>query len=78
MTSQKHGANETVDCNDTAHDDGNKGLGCRFRRSVFTFEGVVSYTFMTSSGRKGPIPAIPIPAFAVPYAAPRANTKRAG
>lgn len=31
---------------------------------------------MTSSGLKGPIPAIPIPALEVPYAAPKAMNKR--
>ena len=31
---------------------------------------------MTSSGLNGPIPAIPIPAFDVPYAAPNATREK--
>ena len=31
---------------------------------------VIGFTFMIKSGRKVPTPAIPIPDFAVPYAAP--------
>ena len=34
------------------------------------------YTFITNSGLKEPIPAIPIPAFEVPQAAPIAKSKK--
>lgn len=73
---------KSVDCNDTRHNDGDEAL-YRFEiypsapvQQSIPVKGFVSWmrgrrrTFMIRSGRKVPTPAIPMPDFAVPYAAP--------
>lgn len=80
------GDDEGIDCDNTGHNDRNETLeelsyfgqsrvqalrefqhyalrGVRFARTGLR-------TFMIKSGRKVPTPAIPMPDFAVPYAAP--------
>ena len=69
---------QSVDCNDTGHDDGDEGLFSGANQ--LTFISLLNqeqngryYTFMMRSGRKVPTPEIPMPDFAVPYAAPIAG-----
>lgn len=66
----EHSNNKSVDGDDTGHDDRNQGLaivsGCglpMWRRSH-------PRTFMIKSDLNVPTPEIPMPDFAVPYAAP--------
>lgn len=64
--------NETVDCDNTGHDDGNERLysGFGLARVRMRKQSTRVLAFMMRSGRKVPTPAIPMPALAVPYAAP--------
>lgn len=68
---------EAVHGDDSGHHDGDERLGAAAAGQPWAMErgceraGRVR-TFMMSSGRSVPIPAIPIPALDVPYAAPTA------
>ena len=62
---------ERVNCNYPGHDHGNQGLHVHRQHSVdlHTLSAPLQ-TFIIRSGRNVPTPAMPMPAFAVPYAAP--------
>lgn len=69
------GDDEGVDGDDAGHDDGNQALLGRACIISWLFvslrEAWTGLTFMIRSGLKVPTPAMPMPDFAVPYAAPR-------
>ena len=61
---------ERVYGDDTSHDHGDERLRNFVSSNPCTSLQASLNTFMIKSGLKVPTPAIPIPAFAVPYAAP--------
>ena len=77
ITGNEDRDDEAIDGDNTRHDDGNQGL----HQSVKYITAINAtecrdrhhHTFMIRSGLKVPTPAIPIPDFAVPYAAPIAR-----
>lgn len=61
--------NKTVNCDNTGHDDRDKGLSVEIRLAagVYMEIGLSRFlTFIIRSDRKVPTPAIPMPDFAVP------------
>jgi hypothetical protein len=66
----EHCDNQTVDCDDTGHDDGDEGLWIEIQLATQnTIEPAISglfRTFMIRSDLKVPTPAMPMPDFAVP------------
>lgn len=62
---------QAVDSNDTGHDNGNQGLNLLLVTGTGTGKAIF-LAFMIKSGLKVPTPEIPMPDFAVPYAAPNA------
>lgn len=69
IASQQNSDDEGVDCNDTSHDNGNQRLGNTLSATSLVFLQTAP-TFIIRSGLKVPTPEIPMPDFAVPYAAP--------
>lgn len=74
VSGDEDGDNETVDSNNTRHNYRNQGLvhvnnSCSAPERATVW---MCHTFIIRSGLNVPTPAIPMPDFAVPYAAPSA------
>jgi hypothetical protein len=61
---------EGIDRNDSGHDHRDQRLYDRLLAFHSRPRFALSHTFIIRSGRNVPTPAIPMPDFAVPYAAP--------